>query len=75
MPWDERTFDITPADAVAPTRAVVSALLAGKDYPDGEIGRMTVEVLAAAYASSEQGGRMLALRHETLMRSRAFAWA
>ena len=47
---------ITPADAVAPTRAVLSALLAGKNYPDGAVGRMAVEVLTAAYLSHEQGG-------------------
>ena len=40
MPWEERDLAIAPADAVAPTRAVLSALLAGRDYPDGAVGRI-----------------------------------
>jgi predicted dehydrogenase len=75
MPWDERAIAIAPADSVAPTRAVVSALLAGKDYPSGEIGRMAVEVLAAAYASNEQGGRTIELATARLPRDRTFPWA
>ncbi len=45
MPYEEHALTITPADAVAPTRAVLEALLAGKNYPDGAVGRMAVEVL------------------------------
>ncbi len=75
MAWDERDIAITPADAVAPTRAVLSALVAGKNYPDGAIGRMAVEVLAAAYASHEQGGRTIELATARLPRERTFPWA
>ena len=75
MPYDERTIAITPADSVAPTRAVLEALLAGKNYPDGAVGRMAVEVLAAAYASDEQGGKPIALASAKLPRDRTFPWA
>ena len=75
MPWDERDLTIAPADAVAPTRAVLSALLAGKDYPDGAVGRMAVEVLIAAYLSHEQGGATIDLGKLKLPRERVFAWA
>jgi hypothetical protein len=75
MPWDERDIMIAPADAVTPTRAVLSALLAGQNYPDGLVGRMAVELLAAAYASHEQGGRTIELATACLPRERTFAWA
>lgn len=75
MPWDERAIEITPADSVAPTRAVLEALLAGKNYPDGTVGRMAVEVLAAAYASNEQGGKPIELASANLPRDRKFPWA
>ncbi len=74
MPWDERELVIAPADSVAPTRAVVSALLAGDDFPDGSIGRMAVEVLATAYVSHDQGGQTVRL-DGGLPRDRVFAWA
>jgi predicted dehydrogenase len=75
MPAQEQEFAIAPADVVAPTRAVLSALLADHDYPGGEVGRMAVEVLNAAYASHEQGGRTIALAKADLARDRVFPWA
>lgn len=75
MPFDESTMTITPADALAPTRAVLQALLAGENFPDGAVGRMAVEVLAAAYASHEQGGKTIDLATANLPRDRAFPWA
>lgn len=75
MPYEERSIPITPADAVAPTRAVLEALLAGKNYPDGDVGRMAVEVLAAAYVSNEQGGKTIELASAKLPRDRKFPWA
>ena len=75
MPWEERELAIAPADAVAPTRAVLSALVAGKDYPDGAVGRMAVEVLVAAYLSHEEGGATIDLAKVKLPRERVFAWA
>lgn len=75
MPWEERDLAIAPADAVAPTRAVVEALIAGEEFPDGEVGRMAVEVLVAAYASHEQGGRSVRLGAVDLPCDRVFPWA
>ncbi|MGM4906790.1 Gfo/Idh/MocA family protein [Tardiphaga sp. 866_E4_N2_1] len=75
MPYEEHAIAIVPADAVAPTRAVLEALMAGKNYPDGIVGRMAVEVLAAAYLSDEQGGAAVDLTSADLQRSRVFPWA
>ena len=75
MPWETTEQNITPADAVAPTRAVMEALIAGTDYPDGEAGRLVVEVLAAAYISHERGGATVDLREVHLPRDRTFPWA
>jgi predicted dehydrogenase len=75
MPYEERDLAIMPADAVAPTRSVLEALLAGKNFPDGAVGRMAVEVLAAAYMSNEQGGTTIELATANLPRDRKFPWA
>ena len=75
MPWLQRDFEITPADSVAPTRSVLSALLNGEDYPAGDIGRIAVEILVAAYVSDENGGRTVDLRTETMPTDRIFPWA
>lgn len=75
MPFDEQDLTVAPADAVAPTRAVVEALLAGENYPDGAVGRMAVAVLAAAYASHEQGGRSVAIAASDVAADRVFPWA
>jgi predicted dehydrogenase len=75
MPAELEEFAIAPADAIAPTRAVLSALLSDDHYPGGDIGRMAVEVLSAAYASHEQGSRTIALATAELPRDRVFPWA
>lgn len=75
MPWDTRDITIAPADSTGPTRSVLAALIAGKDFPDGKVGRMAVEVLTAAYLSNEQGGRTIDLRSGGLPRDRVFPWA
>ncbi|HEY0236525.1 MAG TPA: Gfo/Idh/MocA family oxidoreductase [Afipia sp.] len=75
MPWDTEEGDITPADAVAPTRAVLSALLAKQNYPDGRVGRSVVRILVAAYLSDERGGATIDLKSEKLPADRVFPWA
>ena len=75
MPWEEREISIAPADSVAPTRAVLAALLADKDYPDGAVGRMAVGVLVAAHLSHERGGVGIDLASAKLPRERTFSWA
>lgn len=75
MPWETSERRIAPADAVAPTRAVLDALLAGRDYPTGEDGRAVVEALVAAHLSDERGGATIDLASTTLPRERVFPWA
>lgn len=64
MPIETERLDITPADAVAPSAAVLSALIAGKDYPTGEDGRSAMEVLIAAHLSHQRSGAVVAIGPE-----------
>ncbi len=66
MPYETVTKSITPADAVAPTKAVLEALLAGKNYPNGEDGMLAMKLLIAAHQSHQQGGKTVDLSVETL---------
>jgi predicted dehydrogenase len=75
MPWEETVEHITPADAVAPTRSVMQALLAGNDFPDGAVGRGVIEILVAAQLSHEAGGGTIELAKADLPVSRMFPWA
>jgi predicted dehydrogenase len=71
----EQEISIAKPDIIGSTRAVLSAVLAGDNYPGGDIGRMTVEILTAAYASHEQGGCTIALASADLPHHRVFPWA
>lgn len=75
MPWSTEAVSIAPADAVAPTTAVLDALVKRTDYPSGAVGRMAVEVLVAAHLSHEDDGRSVDLRTETMPAGRHFPWA
>jgi predicted dehydrogenase len=75
LPSDTEERTIVPADAVAPSRAVLQALLAGANYPDGHIGRMVIETLVAAALSDESGGATIDLVATRLPRERVFPWA
>lgn len=75
MAWETTERTIAPADAVAPTRAVLEALLTGRDHPTGEDGRAVVAALVAAYLSDEAGGRTIDLDATPLPRARTFPWA
>lgn len=74
MPHTVTTREIAPADAVAPTRAVMAALLEGKNVPDGTVGRMAVAALVAAHVSDERGHVPVKL-DDALPRDRVFPWA
>jgi predicted dehydrogenase len=74
MPFEESSIPIRPADAVAPTSAVLSALRAGENYPSGEDGRLAVATLVAAYLSNEDDHRAVRLDCN-LPRERMFPWA
>ena len=75
MPREASQVRIAPADAVAPTRAVLEALLKEKDAPDGEDGRLAVAVLVAAYFSDENGHVPVRLNDPRLPLDRTFPWA
>lgn len=65
---------IAPADNLGPTRAVVQALIAGEDYPDGQTGRDMVAALVAANVSQRENHRAVRL-DEPLPRDEVFPWA
>jgi predicted dehydrogenase len=75
MPAEIMTRSITPADALAPTKSVVEALLREKDYPTGAEGRLAVAALVASYVSHESGGRTVAVDDHALPLERRFPWA
>lgn len=66
MPYETVSRTIAPADVVAPTKAVLEALLIGENYPSGEDGMLAMELLIAAHLSHQQGGTTKDLREETL---------
>ncbi len=74
MPHSTRTEQILPADALAPTRSVLDALLAGRGFPTGEDGRLAVATLVAAYLSDERGHVPVAI-DGALPEGRVFPWA
>lgn len=75
MPRVASASKIAPADAVAPTRAVLEALLNEGGAPDGEDGRLAVAVLVAAYFSDENNHEPVRLDDPRLQRERSFPWA
>jgi predicted dehydrogenase len=75
MPWRRQSRRFKPADNVAPTKAVMAALAAGRDYPTGEDGREVIAALAACYASNASGHRPVALDQLGEDAKRVFPWA
>jgi predicted dehydrogenase len=66
MPYDKGNRTIAPADAVAPTRAVLESLLKGEDFPNGQDGLLAMKLLIAAHISNSRGGVTIDLRNEDL---------
>lgn len=75
MPAVHSIITILPADAVAPSRAVLDALLKGNGPPSGEDGRSAIATLIAAYISNENGHRTVELDETEEHRDRRFPWA
>jgi predicted dehydrogenase len=75
MPFVESTQKISPADVIAPSMAVLQALLNNENFPSGADGRKAVEVLVAAYISAESGNRVVRLDRDLLPCQRSFPWA
>ncbi len=61
MPYTVMSAQINPADAVAPTRSVLEALITDGDYPTGEDGRLAMRALVAAHVSNKRGGSTVTL--------------
>ena len=75
MPAHRATLAIAPADVIAPSAAVLHALVRGENYPDGADGRLAVAVLVAAYLSHEQRHVAIDLDRDALPLDRVFPWA
>jgi predicted dehydrogenase len=75
MPAVRSVHSIKPADVIAPSAAVLRALLEGRDYPSGEEARIAVSVLVAAYLSNERGNVAIDLECDELDVRREFPWA
>ena len=67
--------NILPADATAPTKSVLDALIHKDNYPTGEDGRLAVATLVAAYCSHEKGHKSVINDEENLPVEREFPWA
>jgi len=63
------------ADVLAPTAAVLRALMDENNYPTGADGRAAVAVLVAAYVSNENGHVSVRMSDVEQHRKREFAWA
>jgi hypothetical protein len=57
MPSEDSSFLLPPADTIDPTRCLLEALIAGRDYPTGEQGRAAIATLVAAHVSDQDGHR------------------
>lgn len=75
MPFNITSLRIERAEVLAPTRAVMKALLAGENYPTGVDGANAVRVLVAAYVSHDHGGCSIRLDDPRLDEDREFPWA
>jgi len=75
MPAVRTMETLNPADAVAPSAAVLRALIGENDYPSGEDGRLAVRVAVAAHLSHERGNATIDLGSDDLPSSREFPWA
>jgi predicted dehydrogenase len=74
MPAEEANFSIAPADVLEPTARVWRAMLAGENFPDGNIGRHALSVLVAAYVSGETNAAFTPV-DDSLPKQKTFSWA
>ena len=75
MPAVLNTTSIEPANIIAPSAAVLRALIANENYPTGEEGRLAMASLVASYVSDENGHAEIDLLHDALPAQREFPWA
>jgi len=72
---DRRTISAGSLDVIAGTRAVLESLVRGENFPSGEDGRLAIEILVGAFASSESGHTAIRVGNGTISRDRVFHWA
>ena len=75
MPVDIEEQIIKPVDLVDSTKAVLEALIKGKDYPTLQDGMIAVKALVAAYHSHRQGGVTVRLADIPDDDPEVFPWA
>jgi predicted dehydrogenase len=75
MPSDIHVENIAPADVVGPTKALWSALLDGRSFPDGEAGMHALACCVAAHVSHESGGSSVRVDDQSLPSTHQFKWA
>ncbi len=75
MPGTQTLKKIQPTDVLGPSKAVLLALLEGKNYPTGEEGRLALATLVAAYVSNENGHAPIRVHDPKLPHDRIFPWA
>lgn len=77
LPWQTERGAVPPTDAMESSRAVVSELIAGGDYPTGEDGLAVMRCLVACYLSHEAGGIPVKVASDETDEAsgRVFPWA
>lgn len=75
MPAIEDIQRVEPADVIAPTQRVWEAMLAGHEFPDGQVGLHAVLCLCAAHTSVENGGIPVRFDDHNIDRNRRYPWA
>lgn len=75
MPWIRSENRFQPADNVGPTKSVMAALLAGKNFPTGEDAYDVIAAMVAAYKSQETGHSAVRLDELSDFYLRKFPWA
>lgn len=75
MPVNIRVETIPPAETVESTKAVWRAMLAGRGYPDLEVGAHAMSCLVAAHLSNRESGRPVSTDLPEAARHERFAWA
>ena len=76
MPAHNEIENIKPADLVLPTVNLLKAMVEGDNYPSGEVeGLHTMQCMAAAHHSHDNGSIPVNINDEVIDRNRVFPWA
>lgn len=75
MPMEVETKSFTQADNVGPTKLLMSALMAGRNYPDEVSGKYVIEALVSAWKSNEICGASFPVAELAHHTNEVFNWA